>query len=77
MQYGMYQEKLTSVVIARRCGCARHTRANDELKVNLSWVCMLSRYKKHEIPIEKLYTKWQQPKILWAIETADKHYRFD
>jgi len=40
-------------------------------RITVSWC------KKHEVPIEKVYNKTQRAKFRWAIDMADKHYRFD
>jgi DNA topoisomerase-1 len=40
-------------------------------RITVSWC------KKHEVPVEKVYNKTQRAKFRWAIDMADKHYRFD
>jgi DNA topoisomerase-1 len=40
-------------------------------RISVAWC------KKHSVPIEKVYNKTQRAKFRWAIDMADKHYKFD
>ncbi|OXA63577.1 DNA topoisomerase I, mitochondrial [Folsomia candida] len=40
-------------------------------RISIAWC------KKHDVPIEKVYNKTLRAKFRWAIDMADKKYRFD
>jgi len=40
-------------------------------RISVAWC------KKHDVSIEKVYNKTQRAKFRWAIDMAEKDYRFD